>query len=96
MHAQPKVGSPVVHLRWFNRVVIEGISPKDAFDEPLEVHDEDGSESDDSADELAARKGQTWRVGKGKIRLTEGGMTQYIGIVEKRIDKKMKEMGVEL
>jgi hypothetical protein len=40
-------------------------------------------------------KGQTWRVGKGRVRLTEGGMSEYVALVEKRIEKKMKELGME-
>ncbi|KAJ9112658.1 hypothetical protein QFC19_000678 [Naganishia cerealis] len=75
----------VTHDRWFNRVVIEGIPPREAFDH--DDLDESASESS-SDDEENVRKGETYRVGGGKVRLTPGGMTQYIGIVERRMAKR--------
>lgn len=70
---------------WFNRVVIEGVPPREAFDH--EGLDDSASESS-SEDEEDVRKGETYRVGGGKVRLTPGGMTQYIGIVERRMMKR--------
>jgi ATP-binding cassette subfamily F protein 3 len=74
---------------WFNRVVIEGVPPREAFDH----EGSDGSASDSSSeDEETVRKGETYRVGGGKVRLTPGGMTQYTGIVERRIAKREAAM----
>ncbi len=75
-------------------MVIEGISPREAYDEALD-EDDDSSSDEDSDNEGVVRKGQTWRVGKGRVRLTEGGMTEYVGLVEKRIEKKMKALGMD-
>lgn len=70
---------------WFNRVVIEGVSAREAFDH--EGSDESASESSSDDDE-EVRKGVTYRVGGGKVRLTPGGMTQYIGFVERKMAKR--------
>lgn len=77
-------------LRWFNRVVVEGIPPRQAFDH--EVFDDSATDSN-SEDDDDVRKGATYRVGNGKIRLTPGGMSQYVGIVERRMAKRDAAQG---
>lgn len=36
-------------------------------------------------------KGKTWRVGAGKIKLMEKGMQGYVGIVERKLERRRRE-----
>ncbi|KAJ7740893.1 P-loop containing nucleoside triphosphate hydrolase protein [Mycena olivaceomarginata] len=67
----------ITHDRWFSRVVIEGESLRHA--------------APDDEDDEAAPPGKTYRVGGGKLKLMEKGMTQYVGIVERKLARKKRE-----
>ncbi|KAJ7368722.1 P-loop containing nucleoside triphosphate hydrolase protein [Mycena albidolilacea] len=77
----------ITHDRWFSRVVIEGESLRHAAPDD-EVSDESSSEEEDDE---AAPPGKTYRVGGGKLKLMEKGMTQYVGIVERKLARKKRE-----
>lgn len=72
---------------WFSRVVIEGESLRHA------APDDEGSDesSSEEEDDEAAPPGKTYRVGGGKLKLMEKGMTQYVGIVERKLARKKRE-----
>ncbi|KAJ7228264.1 P-loop containing nucleoside triphosphate hydrolase protein [Mycena pura] len=76
----------ITHDRWFSRVVIEGESLKHANPEN-DASDESSSEEDEDG----APPGKTYRVGGGKLKLMEKGMTQYVALVERKLAKKKKE-----
>lgn len=79
----------ITHDRWLSRVVVEGESIRQASG----VEDEDdGEESSESETEEEKRKGATWRVGAGKIKLMEKGMQGYVGIVERKVARREREL----
>ena len=71
--------------RWFSRVVIEGASPK-----TVSESDEESSSSDEGEHDDDVKLGETYRVGGGKVKRMEGGMGQYVGIVERGLAKRAK------
>ncbi|KAI5479106.1 Iron complex transport system ATP-binding protein [Pseudohyphozyma bogoriensis] len=74
---------------WFSRIVVEGESPRSILAE--EADDSDvGSSSDEDDEEGSKAVGKTWRVGGGKIKLMEKGMKQYVGLVERKLEKRRK------
>lgn len=79
----------VTHDRWFSRIVVEGASPRALL---LEEEDADDGEDESSSDdeESSVRPGQTFRVGGGNIKKMEKGMLQYVGIVERRLERRRK------
>ncbi|KAJ9091605.1 hypothetical protein QFC21_007145 [Naganishia friedmannii] len=71
----------------------EAVEEQDAGGVPLrEASDHEGSDKSaldsNPEDKENVRKGNTYRVGGGKARSTPGGMTQYIGIVERTMAKR--------
>lgn len=77
----------ITHDRWFSRVVVEG----ETFQAASGIENEDEEEdvaSSDSEEEGAAKRGQTFRVGRGGIKLMEKGMAGYVGIVERKLAKR--------
>ncbi|BGP24160.1 iron complex transport system ATP-binding protein [Rhodotorula toruloides] len=75
----------ITHDRWFSRVVVEGETFQAASgieDEDEEVEEE---ASRDSVEEGAAKRGQTFRVGRGGIKLIEQGMAGYVASVERKL-----------
>ena len=66
--------------------MIEGESLKHANPEN-DASDESSSEEDEDG----APVGKTYRVGGGKLKLMEKGMTQYVALVERKLAKKKKE-----
>lgn len=70
---------------WFCRRVIEGASSREAST----TFDDSDSDLSSSSDEDEARaKGVVYRVSKGKVKLMERGMDQYVELVEKGIAKR--------
>ena len=93
----------VTHDRWFSRVVVEGHSLHSAGafgdDTSEDSQDEASSSSSDDGDDRRKGKssrmgglGQTFYVGDGKVVLLEDGMTQYIEIVEYRLEKLSEDV----
>lgn len=78
----------MTHDRWFSRVVVENESFRAASGIEAEDDDDDSSESED---EGAGKKGVTWRVGGGKLKLMEKGMAGYVGIVERKLARRRRE-----
>lgn len=92
----------VTHDRWFNKVVIEGESPKAKSEVGQDdVDSSSGSESSVDEDEVdmgllakgkrVKKTGKTWRVSSGKVRLMERGMDQYVEGVERKLAKRARE-----
>jgi ATP-binding cassette subfamily F protein 3 len=72
--------------------VIEGASPSHAYD--TEISDDSSlssEEEDDDENSNASRRGQTFRVGAGKVKLMEKGMQQYVSFVERKVERRRKE-----
>lgn len=97
----------VTHDRWFNKVVIEGESPRAKSEIGGINQDDDETESESSADEdeleemggrregkRAKKKGKTYQVNNGKVRLMEQGMDGYVKSVEKKMEKRAKEQAI--
>ncbi|KAL8277263.1 hypothetical protein RQP46_010332 [Phenoliferia psychrophenolica] len=78
--------------RWFSRIVVEGESPRALLLADADDSSDDGGSSSDEDEASGSGKkvGQTWRVGAGKIKLMEKGMVQYVGIVERKLEKRRK------
>ena len=76
------------HDRWFSRCVIERESFRTASG--IDDDEEDEEESSDE-EESAGKKGLTYRVGNGGIKLCEKGMAGYVGIVERKIARRRRE-----
>jgi ATP-binding cassette subfamily F protein 3 len=80
----------ITHDRWLSRVVVEGESLKVASGvEDAASDDEDEQDSSDEDELGEAKKGATWRVGNGKIKLMEKGMQGYVAMVERKVAKRM-------
>ena len=65
----------VSHDRWFVRGAIEGIADED-----------DESEGEDE-DEETPRRRTVYRLRAGKMSLLEGGVSEFEGLMEKRVKK---------
>ncbi|BGP31559.1 hypothetical protein JCM10296v2_003331 [Rhodotorula toruloides] len=76
----------ITHDRWFSRVVVEGETFQAALG--IEDEEEEDEESSDSEEESAAKRGQTFRVGRGGIKLMEKGMAGYVASVERKLAKR--------
>lgn len=76
----------ITHDRWFSRVVVEGETFQAASG--IEDEEEEEAESSDSEEEGAAKRGQTFRVGRGGIKLMEKGMAGYVASVERKLAKR--------
>lgn len=82
----------ITHDRWFSRCVVERETFRAASGiEDADEDDEDDGEDSDSEGEGAAKKGLTYRVGNGGIKLMEKGMAGYVGIVERRLARRLRE-----
>ncbi|TCD63191.1 hypothetical protein EIP91_005858 [Steccherinum ochraceum] len=84
----------ITHDRWFSRVVIEGhsLSSAGAFGDEEETSDVSFSEDEDGADEDTTKQlGITYYVGKGTIKKLDGGMGEYIRIVERKLERRAKK-----
>ncbi|KAH8102112.1 P-loop containing nucleoside triphosphate hydrolase protein [Cristinia sonorae] len=84
----------VTHDRWFSRVVIEGhsLSSAGAFGDDQEDDESDVSASEDEDEEGAGGPlGVTYYVGKGTIKKMEGGMGEYVKMVERRLERRAKK-----
>ncbi|ORY88253.1 P-loop containing nucleoside triphosphate hydrolase protein [Leucosporidium creatinivorum] len=79
----------ITHDRWFSRVVVENESFRQASG--IDAEDEEDEESSESEEEGGGKKGMTWRVGGGKIKLMEKGMAGYVGIVERKLARRKRE-----
>lgn len=53
---------------------------------------EDGESDEESSEEEEeeSRRGRTYRVGAGKVKLLEKGMKGYVGIVERKLERERK------
>ena len=54
---------------------------------------EDGNESDSgdsSQEEDGGKKGRTYKVGAGKVKLLPGGMAEYVRFVERKLERRRK------
>ncbi|GAA6005938.1 hypothetical protein JCM11491_004066 [Sporobolomyces phaffii] len=83
----------ITHDRWFSRCVVEGETFRAASG--IEDEDEDdeneGDDSDSDGEGAGRKKGLTYRVGNGGIKLMEKGMQGYVGIVERKIARRLRE-----
>ncbi|KAJ7853880.1 P-loop containing nucleoside triphosphate hydrolase protein [Mycena leptocephala] len=77
----------ITHDRWFSRVVIEGESLRHAA--PDDDASEDSSSEEDEDDDATAWEDVS--CGRGKLKLMEKGMAQYVGIVERKLARKQRE-----
>lgn len=82
----------ITHDRWFSRVVVE----RETFKAASGIDDDDAEDEDEESDsdldgDGAPKKGLTYRVGNGGIKLMEKGMQGYVGIVERKIARKLRE-----
>ncbi|GAA5970859.1 hypothetical protein JCM3765_006106 [Sporobolomyces pararoseus] len=80
----------ITHDRWFSRVVVE----RETFRTASGIDDEEEEEEEEDSDsegEGARKKGLTYRVGNGGIKLMEKGMAGYVGIVERKLARKLRE-----
>ncbi|KAM0747556.1 P-loop containing nucleoside triphosphate hydrolase protein [Meredithblackwellia eburnea MCA 4105] len=89
----------VTHDRYFSRIVVEGSSPRQILAEADDGTPDEDSGSDSSIDEDDSGEGkkppgQTWRVGAGTIKKMDKGMAQYVGIVERKLEKRRKAEGL--
>lgn len=93
----------ITHDRWFSRVVIERESVRDASGElDAGAADSDGGDASSSSDDDedgedsggggARPRGRTYRVGNGKLKLMEKGMQGYVGIVERKLERRRREL----
>lgn len=69
----------ITHDRVFSKIVVEGQSPRRA----LGLEEDSDESSDDEGEDL--RKGITYRVGNGFLKVCEKGMGGYVGIVERKL-----------
>jgi len=86
----------VTHDRWFSRVIIEGhsLSSAGAFGDDQEEEEEDLSSSEDedeSAADASQAPGATYHVGKGAIKRLEGGMGEYVKMVERKLERRARK-----
>lgn len=85
----------ITHDRWFSRVVIEGESAREALRNASgQVDDDDDGEdsTESSDDEVEGRPvHKTYRVGGGGIKLMQKGMQGYVGIVERKLERRKKD-----
>lgn len=80
----------ITHDRWLSRVVVEGESLKVASGVEDAGSDDEDEQDSSEEDELGeAKKGATWRVGNGKIKLMEKGMQGYVAMVERKVAKRI-------
>ncbi|GAA5936637.1 ABC-F family ATP-binding cassette domain-containing protein [Sporobolomyces koalae] len=78
----------ITHDRWFSRYVIEMETFRTASGNNLDDLDEDANETaraSGSDGEESGKKGQTYRVGAGGIKLLANGMAGYVAAVEKKL-----------
>ena len=77
--------------------MIEGLSLSSAGafgDDEDEGSDVSSSEDDDDTGEGAPRvQGTTYHVGGGVIKKLEGGVGQYVKVVERKLEKRAKKAG---
>jgi ATP-binding cassette subfamily F protein 3 len=71
----------ITHDRWFSTVVVEG-KPVDEGD------DESSDEDEDDGAGFAGRRGVSYLVDKGKIKVLENGMEEYEKLVERRLARR--------
>ncbi|GAA5993553.1 hypothetical protein JCM10908_000108 [Rhodotorula pacifica] len=77
----------ITHDRWLSRVVVEGESLKVASG--VEDAESESASESDSEEEMGSKRGETWRVGNGKIKLMEKGMQGYVAMVERKVARRM-------
>lgn len=70
--------------------MVEGESPRALLLQDADDDSDGESSSDDDDDGGMKKPGKTWRVGGGKIKLMEKGMGQYVGIVERKLERRRK------
>ncbi|KDQ27465.1 hypothetical protein PLEOSDRAFT_51211 [Pleurotus ostreatus PC15] len=81
----------MTHDRWFSRAVVEGcsISSAQAFGDD----EGDGTDiSDEESDEEneGGQTGKTYMVSGGKVKLLENGMSQYVALVERKLERRKR------
>lgn len=74
----------ITHDRWFSRVIIEGQFPRAVAEEG------ESDQSSSEGEEEESRRGRTYRVGAGKVKELEKGMKEYVGIVERKLERERK------
>ncbi|GAA5910406.1 ABC-F family ATP-binding cassette domain-containing protein [Sporobolomyces salmoneus] len=82
----------ITHDRWFSRVVVE----RETFKAASGIEDDDDGEEEQESDsdtegERGGKKGLTYRVGNGGMKLMEKGMAGYVGLVERRLARRLKK-----
>ncbi|KAG9220476.1 hypothetical protein CCMSSC00406_0003932 [Pleurotus cornucopiae] len=86
----------MTHDRWFSRAVVEGcsISSAQAFGDD----ESDGTDiSDEESDEEneGGPTGKTYMVSGGKVKLLENGMSQYVALVERKLERRKRAAAAE-
>lgn len=72
--------------------MIEGESPRAVALAAAGDAISDDSDSSLSEEETEnATRGSTYRVSSGKVKLLEGGMGQFVGLVERRLERARRE-----
>ncbi|KAF9491905.1 P-loop containing nucleoside triphosphate hydrolase protein [Pleurotus eryngii] len=85
----------MTHDRWFSRAVVEGcsISSAQAFGDD----EGDGTDISDESDEgnEDGQTGKTYMVSGGKVKLLENGMSQYVALVERKLERRKRAAAAE-
>lgn len=76
----------ITHDRWFSTVVVEG-KPVDEGD------DESSDEDEDDEAGIVGRRGVSYLVDKGKVKVLENGMEEYEKLVERRLARRRAKEG---
>lgn len=71
----------ITHDRWFSTVVVEGKPVDEGDDESSDEDEHDGAG-------VVGRRGVSYLVDKGKVKVLENGMEEYEKLVERRLARR--------